>query len=63
MRSEPQHYDYERFRQDMVKRLYPKWFVREMLRLAPFYAKRKLALALRMRTRQDFFREDLIFPG
>jgi hypothetical protein len=27
-----------------------------------FYAKRKLALALRMRTRQDFFREDLIFP-
>ena len=33
-----------------------------MLRLAPFYAKRKLALALRMRTRQDFFREDLIFP-
>jgi hypothetical protein len=28
-----------------------------------FYAKRKLALALRMRTRQDFFREDLIFPG
>jgi len=30
-----------------------------MLRLAPFYAKRKLALALRMRTRQDFFREEL----
>ena len=30
-----------------------------MLRLAPFYAKRKLALALRLRTREDFFREDL----
>ena len=53
------YYDYEWLRYNKVKRLYPKWFAREMLRLAPFYAKRKLALALRMRTRQDFFREDL----
>jgi radical SAM superfamily enzyme YgiQ (UPF0313 family) len=53
------YYDYLWLRYNKVKRLYPKWFAREMLRLAPFYAKRKLALALRMRTRQDFFREDL----
>ena len=53
------YYDYEWLRYNKVKRLYPKWFAKEMLRLAPFYAKRKLALALRLRTRQDFFREDL----
>ncbi|MCX6670064.1 MAG: radical SAM protein [Methanothrix sp.] len=53
------YYDYQWLRYNKVKRLYPKWFAKEMLRLAPFYAKRKLALALRMRTREDFFREDL----
>ncbi|HSD58435.1 MAG TPA: hypothetical protein VLB04_09660 [Methanotrichaceae archaeon] len=53
------YYDYEWFRYNKVKRLYPKWFAKEMLRLAPFYAKRKMALALRMRTPRDFFREDL----
>jgi len=53
------YYDYLWLRYNKVKRLYPKWFAKEMLRLAPFYAKRKLALALRMRTREDFFREDL----
>jgi len=53
------YYDYLWLRYNKVKRLYPRWFAREMLRLAPFYAKRKLALALGMRTRQDFFREDL----
>jgi len=53
------YYDYQWLRYNKVKRLYPKWFAREMLRLAPFYAKRKLALALRLRTREDFFREDL----
>lgn len=53
------YYDYEWFRYNKVKRLYPRWFAREMLRLAPFYARRKLALALRTRTHEDFFREDL----
>lgn len=53
------YYDYEWFRYNKVKRLYPRWFAREMLRLAPFYAKRKLALAMHRRTREDFFREDL----
>jgi anaerobic magnesium-protoporphyrin IX monomethyl ester cyclase len=53
------YYDYEWFRYNKVKRLYPRWFAGEMLRLAPFYAKRKMALALRMRTPKDFFREDL----
>ncbi len=53
------YYDYDWVRYNKVKRLYPKWFGKEMLRLAPFYAKRKLALALRLRTRRDFFREDL----
>ncbi len=53
------YYDYEWLRYNKVKRLYPGWFAREMLRLAPFYAKRKAWLALGMRTRQDFFREDL----
>ena len=53
------YYDYEWFRYNKVKRLYPKWFVKEMLRLAPFYAKRRAALAAGTRTREDFFREDL----
>jgi anaerobic magnesium-protoporphyrin IX monomethyl ester cyclase len=53
------YYDYEWFRYNKVKRLYPRWFAGEMLRLAPFYAKRKMALALGMRKREDFFREDL----
>jgi anaerobic magnesium-protoporphyrin IX monomethyl ester cyclase len=53
------YYDYEWFRYNKVKRLYPRWFAGEMLRLAPFYAKRKMALALGMRTPKDFFREDL----
>lgn len=53
------YYGYEWFRYNKVKRLYPRWFAKEMLRLAPFYAKRKMALALRMRKREDFFREDL----
>jgi radical SAM superfamily enzyme YgiQ (UPF0313 family) len=53
------YYDYEWFRYNKVKRLYPKWFAKEILRLAPFYAKRKAALAMGMRTRRDFFEEDL----
>ncbi len=53
------YYDYEWFRYNKVKRLYPRWFAREMLRLAPFYAKRKMALALGIRTPKDFFNEDL----
>ena len=53
------YYDYEWFRYNKVKRLYPRWFAKEMLRLAPFYAKRKMALALGMRKREDFFKEDL----
>lgn len=53
------YYNWEWFRYNKVKRLYPKWFAKEALRLAPFYAKRKAALALRLRTRRDFFREDL----
>ncbi len=46
-------------RYNKVKKLYPKWFAREMRRLAPFYARRKLELALGRRTREDFFLEDL----
>jgi len=53
------YYNYEWLRYNKVKWIYPRWFAKEMQRLAPFYAKRKLALALGMRTRQDFFREDL----
>lgn len=53
------YYDYEWFRYNKVKRLYPRWFAKEMRRLAPFYAKRKMALALGVRKREDFFREDL----
>lgn len=53
------YYNWEWFRYNKVKRLYPKWFAKEALRLAPFYAKRKVALALGLRTRRDFFREDL----
>jgi anaerobic magnesium-protoporphyrin IX monomethyl ester cyclase len=49
----------EWLRYNKVKKLYPKWFAREMLRLAPFYAKRKLDLVLGRRTREDFFQEDL----
>jgi anaerobic magnesium-protoporphyrin IX monomethyl ester cyclase len=53
------YYDFEWFRYNKVKRLYPKWFAKEMLRLMPFYAKRRTALALRIRRPKDFFREDL----
>ncbi len=53
------YYDYEWFRYNKVKRLYPKWFIRETLRLFPFYTKRKIALALKLRSKKDLFREDL----
>ncbi len=53
------YYDFEWFRHTKVKRLYPKWFLKETLRLVPFYAKRKLNLALGRRTPRDYFREDL----
>jgi radical SAM superfamily enzyme YgiQ (UPF0313 family) len=53
------YYDRDWFRYNKVKRLYPKWFFKETLRLAPFSAKRRIALALGLRTPRDFFREDL----
>jgi anaerobic magnesium-protoporphyrin IX monomethyl ester cyclase len=53
------YYDFQWFRYNKVKRLYPKWFAKEMLRLMPFYARRKMALALRMRRPRDFFQEDM----
>ncbi|MFB3765544.1 MAG: radical SAM protein [Methanotrichaceae archaeon] len=57
------YYDLEWFRYNKVKRLYPKWFIRETLRLMPFYAKRKIALALKLRSKKDLFREDLESGG
>jgi anaerobic magnesium-protoporphyrin IX monomethyl ester cyclase len=53
------YYDLEWFRYTKIKRLYPKWFLKETLRLAPFYAKRKLGLLLRLKTPRDYFKEDL----
>ncbi|MGV8126271.1 MAG: B12-binding domain-containing radical SAM protein [Methanothrix sp.] len=53
------YYDLEWLRYNKVKKIYPKWFAREMKRLAPFYARRKLDLALGRRTARDFFQEDL----
>jgi len=53
------YYDLEWFRYTKIKRLYPKWFLGETLRLAPFYAKRKLGLLLRLKTPRDYFKEDL----
>ncbi len=53
------YYDMKWLRYNKVKRIYPKWFAGEMRRLGPFYAKRKLDLALGRRTARDFFREDL----
>jgi radical SAM superfamily enzyme YgiQ (UPF0313 family) len=57
------YYDLDWFRYNKVKRLYPKWFLLETLRLAPFYAKRKLALRLGLRKKKDLFREDLESGG
>lgn len=57
------YYNWEWFRYNKVKRLYPKWFAKEALRLAPFYAKRKAALALGLRSKKDLFREDLERSG
>ena len=57
------YYDLNWFRYNKVKRLYPKWFIRETLRLMPFYAKRKMALLLRLRKPKDFFKEDLESGG
>ncbi len=53
------YYDWDWFRYNKVKRLYPKWFLRETLRLAPFYGRRKLTLALGLRSKKDLFQEDL----
>jgi radical SAM superfamily enzyme YgiQ (UPF0313 family) len=53
------YYDLEWLRYNKVRKLYPRWFAGEVRRLAPFYARRKLDLALGRRTPQDFFREDL----
>lgn len=53
------YYDWQWLRYNKVKKIYPKWFAREMKRLAPFYARRKLDLALGRRTPRDFFMEDL----
>jgi len=53
------YYDYQWFRYNKARRLYPRWFIRETLRLAPFYAWRKLALALGLRSKRDLFVEDL----
>ncbi|MGB7544471.1 MAG: radical SAM protein, partial [Methanothrix sp.] len=53
------YYDWQWLRYNKVKKLYPRWFAREMKRLAPFYARRKLDLALGRRTPRDFFQEDL----
>ena len=53
------YYDWQWLRYNKVKKLYPKWFAREMKRLAPFYARRKLDLAMGRRTPRDFFQEDL----
>lgn len=53
------YYDLEWMRYNKVKKLYPKWFAREVARLAPFYARRKLDLALGRRSVRDFFLEDL----
>lgn len=53
------YYDWDWLRYNKVKRLYPKWFAKEALRLAPFYAKRKLSLALGLRSKKDLFQEDL----
>ena len=57
------YYDLDWFRYNKVKSLYPKWFASEVRRLAPFYARRKLDLALGRRTPRDFFREDLESGG
>jgi radical SAM superfamily enzyme YgiQ (UPF0313 family) len=53
------YYNLDWFRYNKVKRIYPRWFANEVRRLAPFYARRKLDLALGRRTPRDFFREDL----
>jgi len=53
------YYDFEWFRYTTIKKLYPKWFLQELLRLVPFYAKRKLGLMLRLRSPRDYFKEDL----
>jgi len=53
------YYDLEWFRYTKIKRLYPKWFLQETLRLVPFYAKRKLGLLLRLKSPRDYFKEDL----
>jgi anaerobic magnesium-protoporphyrin IX monomethyl ester cyclase len=53
------YYDFDWFGYNKIKRLYPKWFLKETLRLIPFYAKRKLGLLLGLKTPRDYFKEDL----
>lgn len=53
------YYNWEWFAHTKVKRLYPRWFAREALRLAPMYAKRRLELLLRLKSKRDIFLEDL----
>jgi hypothetical protein len=53
------YYDLEWIRYNKVKRIYPKWFAGEIRRLLPFYARRKLELAMGKKMPRDFFQEDL----
>ncbi|HWQ18329.1 MAG TPA: radical SAM protein [Methanotrichaceae archaeon] len=53
------YFDLDWLRFNKVKRLYPKWFISEAMRLAPFYAKRKIGLLLGLKTQKDYFKEDL----
>jgi radical SAM superfamily enzyme YgiQ (UPF0313 family) len=53
------YYDFNWLLYNKVRRLYPRWFIGETLRLMPFRARRKLALALGLRSKKDLFREDL----
>ena len=53
------YYNLEWLRYNKIKKLYPRWFLKESLRLLPFYAKRKLGLFLKLKTPRDYFKEDL----
>ncbi len=52
-------YDFEWGRYNKIKKLYPKWFWGKALELAPRYISRKLMTSLRLKTREQYFEEDL----
>jgi len=53
------YYNMEWYRSNNIIRRYPKWYLKRTLELIPRYAKRRLQVALGLKTERDFYHEDM----